>query len=297
MTSENSASLEQEPQEYGSRRAARSKMREADAVRMAATVSVVGGLLMAAAGFLPRDFFTALTAIFVVAFAIGWSRYVDRMVEVTTIFTKIVVAVVGLGAVATIRFFNDIGNLVLILAAAIILAFVADMLRPVPREHSLRSISGTVAGSFVVVTGASWVGLCDNRVWHEAAIPTGILIAAVAFVGMFIHSRKLFSVAVIIMGAVFGGIIAFTLDMFVNISERGIVLFPSLPGAVDHQNIVIVVACAIFGIVVGMIIIFASLFFRVGDTLLTHAERIALGLLPVLLCGLPLYIFVRIVGS
>lgn len=300
MTNEGAASLEEEPRQYRRRRRdlhSDPAMHEADATKMVSTVSVVGGLMVAASGFLPRDVFSVVTVVFVLAFSFGWEKYLNKMIGVSTVLNSLVVAFSGLLALFMIRFFHDVGYLVLVIAASILLAFIADMLRPDPRDESLRLISGTVAGSFVTIISACWVGLCDNRIWHEAAIPTGVLIAAVAFAGIFIRSRRIYSAVIVIMGIMFGAVIAFTLDLFVNIQQRGIILFPSLPGSPTHQNIVVIVSCIIFGIFVALVLIFSTLFVYFTRRVLVLSEQLALGLMPVMMCGLPLYVFVRIVGS
>lgn len=304
MGVESSASLEQEPRRYTRRggselvgKGARKGLREADATRKVSLYSIISGLVIAAAGFLPRDVFTVAMVFFSIVFAMGWARYIDKLVGISALLNPYAIAITGIAAALFTRFMHDLGYAVLVIALSIVLAFVADMLRPVPRENSLLSIAGTVCGSFIVSLGGCWIGLCDNRLWHEATIPTGILIAAVALVGLAVRSRRVYTTMVVVMGAVFGVAVAFLLGMFLDIHHRGIILFPSLPGAETHQQWYVVATCLIFGVFIGFILVFSSMFYYFTDRVIVPIEQMAFGIMPILLCGLPLYIFVRIVGT
>jgi len=99
----------------------------------------------------------ALTVVLVLAFCGGWPSLLDLPARIGA---SIVIGLGGLGAVLTVArtegepFLRD---LPIVIALAIVAAFVAEMVRRDGRERLVESVSGVVAGVLVAASAAGWI--------------------------------------------------------------------------------------------------------------------------------------------
>ena len=96
-------------------------------------------------------------AVLVLVLALGWPGLAALPF---TPGAGAVVALGGLGSVAAVTFTPEqpyLQHLALVLAAAVVLAFVNEMLRRDGRLRMVESVSGTVAGTVRAVCVTGWV--------------------------------------------------------------------------------------------------------------------------------------------
>ena len=116
-----------------------------------------------------------IIALLGIAFAFGWSSLM-RLPALGG--STLVVSLTMLGALAVVAFTTTEPWLVylpVVLAFGVLLAFINEMLRPIPRTHLIDSLFGTVTGVIVTVCSAGW--LAAFRIEHGLQI---VVISAVA---------------------------------------------------------------------------------------------------------------------
>ncbi|MCL1870012.1 MAG: hypothetical protein FWF90_06310 [Promicromonosporaceae bacterium] len=144
----------------------------------AVTTAVLAAAVAGAAyfGTLPL---VAVVAGLVVLLVLGWPRLVGAPAPGGA---TIVVLVAGLGAVLVAwRTQGEpvLRHLPLVIAMALVLAFLAEMLRRDGRPHLVESVSGTIAGAFVTAAAAGWVAT-GRSVGGAALVVTAAIALAVA---------------------------------------------------------------------------------------------------------------------
>ena len=125
-----------------------------------ATRSVVTAALAAAvalAGFYDPRAVVVVAGLLVLLFAVGWPTLAALPMPPGS---SAVVALTGVGAVAAVWLVGDapqLSALAVVMASALVLAFVNELLRRDGRERLIESVSGTVAGSVVALCAAGWI--------------------------------------------------------------------------------------------------------------------------------------------
>lgn len=118
-------------------------------------------------------------AVLVVLLAVGWSSLLDLPAPGGT---TIVVLGAGLGAaVVAWRTQGEpvLRHLPIVVAMALVLAFLAEMLRRDGRSRLIESVSGTVAGAFVAAAAGGWVAT-NRSVGGSSLVVTAAVALAVA---------------------------------------------------------------------------------------------------------------------
>ncbi|MGW6132540.1 hypothetical protein ACWFNE_21140 [Cellulomonas sp. NPDC055163] len=99
----------------------------------------------------------AVVALLTLAFAFGWPVLAQLP---SRLGTSVVIALCGVGAVAMVQRTVDepyLRGLPIVFAFSVLLAFVNELARRGGRERLVESVTGTVAGTLIAVTGAGWV--------------------------------------------------------------------------------------------------------------------------------------------
>jgi hypothetical protein len=144
-----------------------------------ATRSVVTAALAAAAalaGFLHPIALLALAVALVLAVAVGWPELAGLPFRPGS---AVVVALAGVGGVFAVRYTGTgLSGLAVVLACALLLAFVNELLRRDGRVRMVESVAGTVAGGVLAVCTACWVAT-EELNGGEALVVSGALALAV----------------------------------------------------------------------------------------------------------------------
>lgn len=122
-----------------------------------AVLTTAAAIALAAAAYVDPWAQAGLVALLVLVVAFGWPVLVDLPARAGSRF---VIAVAGLGALAAITFTEGepfLRNLPPVVALAILLAFVNELVRPDGRVRMVDSLAGTVSGVLIVVAASGWV--------------------------------------------------------------------------------------------------------------------------------------------
>ncbi|MEL7976481.1 hypothetical protein AAG589_11515 [Isoptericola sp. F-RaC21] len=125
---------------------------------------------------------TAVAGALVVLLAIGWAPLLRLPAQGGT---TVVVALAGLGAVAVAWATQGepvLRNVPLVLAMALVLAFVAEMLRRGGRPRLVESVSGTVTGAVVAVCASGWVAAGRSEAGASLVVVSALGLAVAAAV-------------------------------------------------------------------------------------------------------------------
>jgi hypothetical protein len=147
-----------------------------------ATRAVVTAALAAAvavAGYVGGVTLTVAAAVLALVFALGWPALVGLPFRVGS---TVVVAIGGIGSVVVVHLTSDqpyLRFLPLVLAGAVLLSFLNELVRRDGRERLVESVSGTVAGTLVAVASAGWVAT-GRTPGGEPLVVVGALALAVA---------------------------------------------------------------------------------------------------------------------
>ena len=154
-----------------------------------ATRAVVTAALAAAvavAGYLGGLPLSIAAAVLAVVFALGWPSLAGLPFVAGS---ATVVALGGVGAVAVVHLTDTqpfLRYLPVVFAAAILLAFVSELVRRDGRTRLVESVSGTVAGTLVAVAVAGWVAI-GKTAGGEPLVVVGALALAVGSAVVALH--------------------------------------------------------------------------------------------------------------
>ncbi|GAA1994383.1 hypothetical protein GCM10009718_35270 [Isoptericola halotolerans] len=134
---------------------------------------------VAAAAYLGPLWTTAAAAVLVVLVSVGWAALLRLPADGATV---LVVLIAGLGGVAVAWATPDepvLRHVPVVIAMALVLAFVAQMLRRGGRPRLVESVSGMTAGIVVAVSASGWVATGRSDA-GAALVLTGAVALAVA---------------------------------------------------------------------------------------------------------------------
>ncbi|MCK9795196.1 hypothetical protein M1843_15705 [Isoptericola sp. 4D.3] len=123
-----------------------------------------------------------VAAALAILLAIGWAPLLRLPAQGGT---TVVVALAGLGAVAVAWGTEGepvLRNVPLVLAMALVLAFVAEMLRRGGRPRLVESVSGTVTGAVVAVCASGWVAAGRSEAGASLVVASAIGLAVASAV-------------------------------------------------------------------------------------------------------------------
>ncbi len=151
---------------------------------LAALASTALAALLAFAAYAGTSVLAATVALIVVLVAIGWATLVelpDRR------GTSIVVAITGWAGVGLALLARErsrpLGTFAVVIAFAVLAAFVHQLLRGGRREHLVESVTGTLAGEVVAVLGAGWVLLPTTTLGVHGVVVAAAALAVARLVG------------------------------------------------------------------------------------------------------------------
>ncbi|MDR0482642.1 MAG: hypothetical protein LBH13_05735 [Cellulomonadaceae bacterium] len=144
-----------------------------------AVASAVCAAALAVAAHFSVTWLAAVAVVIVILTALGWARLLDLPNKGGT---TVVVAAAGIGAVFVawqtagahiVRF------LPVVVAMALVMSFVAEMMRQDGRSRLVESVSGTITGAVVAIAVAGWVAT-GRTVGGAAIVITAATAVAVA---------------------------------------------------------------------------------------------------------------------
>lgn len=146
--------------------------------RSVATASLAA--LVAVAAYFGPEALAAAAAVLVALVVTGWPALLDLP---SPGGARLVIALAGLGAIAVVYLTDGeqaLRNLPLLLAMALLLAFVNEFLRRDGRERLVDSVTGSVSGVVVAVASAGWLASArgDSGIPLVVACAVGLAIAA-----------------------------------------------------------------------------------------------------------------------
>ncbi|NLF03638.1 MAG: hypothetical protein GX593_01265 [Actinomycetales bacterium] len=122
-----------------------------------AVLTTAAAISLAAAAYVSEWALIGVAALAVLVVALGWPALLDLPARLGSRF---VVALSGLGALAVITFTDGepfLRDLPVVLALAVLLSFVSELMRPDGRVRMVESVAGTVCGVLVVLAAAGWI--------------------------------------------------------------------------------------------------------------------------------------------
>ena len=235
-----------------------------------AVVTAVLAAAVAVAGYLGGLPLTGTAAVLALVFALGWPALAGLPFKPGS---ATVVALGGVGAVAVVHLTVDqpyLRDLPVVFAAAILLAFVNELLRRDGRTRLVESVSGTVAGTLVAVAVAGWVAI-GRTPGGEPIVVVGALALAVGSVVVALHLKPWVG-ALVTAGAAAGA------------GALGGLLLP----AIDP------LAGALLGLAVGVLVATLHALFDQLPSLERRWPSLAAVTLPVTVTGILVYVVGRV---
>ncbi len=163
---------------------------------LAAVVAVAGYF-----GMLPL---AVVSAVLVVALAVGWPALAGLPF---TPGAGAVVGLGGLGAVAAVTVTPDdpfLQHMALVLAGAVVLAFVNELLRRDGRVRMVESVSGTVTGTVLAVCVTGWVAT-SRLTGGDELVVAGAIALALGSAAVALRGRTWVVYLVTVVAATAGG--------------------------------------------------------------------------------------------
>ena len=237
-----------------------------------------------------RDVVTVVVTLAVVVFANGWSDLVsapDRMATRTT------VTVSGVLAVIAVRLTGDFAAAAFVLGLVVLVAAVAEMARPTPREDLAASLSASTVGSLIAIAGVTWVGLSSSSPWLTISVASCVVVTCAVVGNQLGSSLRAHAVGALVCGAIGGLILGIIASMVVGQTAIIRMIFPSFTGVVAPIVAVIFLAMAL-GVMIAVVVALVDVL--VGDHHRRHRESAAFarGAMKFLLVAVPIYVIVRI---
>ncbi|SFJ69463.1 hypothetical protein [Cellulomonas sp. KH9] len=232
---------------------------------LAAVVAVAGF-----AGVLPL---AAVSAVLVLVLALGWPGLAALPF---TPGAGAVVALGGLGSVAAVTFTPEqpyLQHLALVLAAAVVLAFVNEMLRRDGRLRMVESVSGTVAGTVLAVCVTGWVATARLDGGEELVV-AGAVALALGSASVALRGRTWLVYLVTVVAATAGGTLVGWLLPTVQL-----------------------VAGAVLGVGVGVLVTALHALFDRLPALERRLPSLAVVVLPVTVSGVLVYVAGRVLAG
>jgi len=215
----------------------------------------------------------AVSAVLVLVLALGWPGLAALPF---TPGAGAVVALGGLGSVAAVTFTPEqpyLQHLALVLAAAVVLAFVNEMLRRDGRLRMVESVSGTVAGTVLAVCVTGWVATARLDGGEELVV-AGAVALALGSASVALRGRTWLVYLVTVVAATAGGTLVGWLLPTVQL-----------------------VAGAVLGVGVGVLVTALHALFDRLPALERRLPSLAVVVLPVTVSGVLVYVAGRVLAG
>lgn len=148
-----------------------------------AVLTAAASAAIAVAAFFGQTPLIIVVAVLGVIFAVGWSTLMGLPASGGS---TLVVSLTTVGALATVAFTPSdpwLRYLPVVLAFGVLLAFINEMLRHIPRTRLIESLFGTTTGVIVAVCGAGWLGAFQNNHGLEVVVISASALAAASVAG------------------------------------------------------------------------------------------------------------------
>lgn len=179
-----------------------------------AVLSAAAASLVAVAAYLHEYALLGLAVVVVVVFAVGWPALLDLPARGGA---SVVVGLGGLGALGVVYVTTTepfLRELPLVVALAVLLAFVHELLRSDGRERLVQSTAGVVTGVLVATAAAGWLAAGRSAGGTELVLIGAVALAVGTATAAVPTSPWVgFSVAVVASGAVGAGLASALADV------------------------------------------------------------------------------------
>ncbi len=166
-----------------------------------AVTTVVLSAAVAGASYFGEVPLVGVIVLLVALLALGWSRLLDAPVHGGA---TIVVLGAGLGGAAVAwRTQGEpvLRHLPIVVAMALVLAFLAEMLRRDGRSRLVESVSGSVAGAFVAAAAGGWIATERSQGGSALVITAATAIAVAAALSALAAARGWLGALLAVAGA------------------------------------------------------------------------------------------------
>lgn len=226
--------------------------------------------LVAVTAFVDELALAGTVAFLALVAGLGWPRLLRVPSRVGS---GVVVALAGVGSVAAVWAASGgplLGHMALVVALAVLLAFVNELARQDGRRRLVESVSGTVSGVVVVASGAGWVASIRTPP-AASLVVAGSAALAVASAASAVHlGARLGAAVTIVAGVIAGGAVGFVMPVV-----------ELLPGAV-------------LGLAVGLLVAVMHAMLVGVPSLRRRMPALTAVVLPVLVCGTLVYVVGRV---
>lgn len=259
---------------------------------LSASVAILLSVFMAV-GYLAtgqRDFVTAAVVAAILIMANGWNGLVQTPVKYTSAVT---VATVGLLSVLAVRITDDFAWATIVLGFSVAIATIMEMVRPLPRENLVRSLSSSVSAGFVAIIGSAWIVLSASQLWSAIMVGAAVSVTLSVIGNQIGTSAKANAIWALIFGSVSGlglGAVAVQLGKQSQIVRLAL---PTLMGSVPSSVWVLILA-TILGLAIGLTIALIDILFGEHNRRVSETGAFARGAMKFLLVVMPIYVIVRI---
>jgi len=233
-------------------------------------VTAVLAAVVAVAGFVGGLPVTIVAGVLALAFAIGWPWLASLPFKPGS---TAVLALGGLGAVAAVHLVEDqpyLRYLPVVFAAAILLAFVNELLRRDGRERMVESVAGTVTGTLLAAAVTGWVAI-GRTPGGEPIVVVGALALAVGSAVVALPLVGWRGAAATTLAATLAGVLAQ-------------LLLPDID----------LLAGAVLGVAVGVLVSSLHVLFDALPSLSRRLPAVAAVVLPVTVTGILVYVVGRV---
>lgn len=242
-------------------------------VETRAVVSAVLAAVVAVTGFLGVLPLAVAGAVLVLVLALGWPTLASLPFAPGA---GAVIALGGLGSVAAVTFTAEepfLQHMALVLAGAVVLAFVNELLRRDGRVRMVESVSGTVTGTVLAVCVTGWVATARLAGGAELVV-AGAVALALGSAAVALRGRPWLVYGVTVLAACAGGALVGAL----------------LPG-------VELVAGVVLGVGVGVLVAAMHALFDRFTALARWLPSLAVAALPVTVSGVLVYVAGRVLAG
>lgn len=149
-----------------------------------AVAAACAATIVAAAAYLGLVPLAAAAGLLAVGVAVGWPSLLNQPAPGGS---RLVIGLAGVGAVGVVAATDGepaLRHLPVVLAMAIVLAFLAELLRRDGRERLVESLSGTVSGIVVAVSCAGWVAAGEIDAGTSLVLTCAVALAVASAVSV-----------------------------------------------------------------------------------------------------------------
>lgn len=236
-----------------------------------------------------RDVVTVSVIVAIIILANGWSGLVHSPTRYAPALTALIA---GIGSTLAVRATGDLAWATVGIGVSVVVAAIAEMARPLPREDLLQSIASSTSAAFVAVLGSAWVGLSSSPIWSIVMVGAALIVISSVIGNQFgtrVRARAL--------GAVLGGLVGgFAVATIAYALKPRASLINLLTPFNNPANPLLSVAIAslIMGVAIGLVIALVDMIFGERIRRCTEAGAFARGAMKFLLVVMPIYMLVRI---